>query len=293
MTREEFRRLLTDKPYFLLDGATGTMLQQRGMPRGVCTELWEAEHPEMVAVLQKEYADAGSHLIYAPTFSASPLVMESHGLDRAETVKLNTRLVENTLRAVGDRALVAGDMTTVAKPMEPYGPLTATQVYDSYCIQAEALAKAGAEVIVAETMMGLQETVTLTEAVRNVCDLPLLCSFSCESDGKCYFDGTVLEALPLLEQLGADAVGINCAAGPGHILSLLERMGQECALPRLAKPNAGMPAITPEGEAVYPLQPEEFAEEMFRLYTAGAQLLGGCCGTTPAHIRALKERLEA
>ena len=291
MTRQEFQDWAA-RSVLLLDGATGSNLLRRGMPKGGSTELWAAEHPEVLTGLQQEYVQAGSRIVYAATFSANPISMDAFGLSPEDTKKLNTRLVDVSRRAVGDKALVAGDMTTVGKPLEPYGPLTFTQVYDAYCLQAEALYKAGADLLVAETMMGVEETVAAAEAARAACDLPLLCSFSVSSDGKCYFDGSLPEAAPMLQQLGVGAVGVNCSSGPAQLEALVTQLRGEMDLPILAKPNAGLPDITPEGEAVYSLTPEAFAEQMEKLLDCGARVLGGCCGTTPAHIRALWERLQ-
>ena len=290
MTKDAFSALLQDKPC-LLDGATGSNLMARGMPRGVCTELWVLEHPEVLQTLQKEYLQAGSQVLYAPTFNANPIAMASQGLEKEEVRKLNRQLLELTRRTAGDQALVAGDMTTVAAPLEPLGKLSFTQAYDAYCLQAEALYQAGADLLVAETMMGVEETVAAAEAVRSACDLPLLCSFSTEGDGKCYFDGSLQEAAPILEHLGICALGLNCSAGPAQLESLLRQLKELSSLPLLAKPNAGLPSITPEGEAVYSLSPEDFAQQMAPLVSLGVKLVGGCCGTPPAHIRALKEVL--
>jgi len=290
MTKKEFAALLQDKA-LLLDGATGSNLMARGMPRGVCTELWVRDNPELLLQLQREYVAAGSQVIYASSFSANPLNMAEKGLTREETKKLNRDLVELSRRAAGDRALVAGDMTTMGKPLEPYGTLSFTQAYDAYCLQAEALYQAGADLLVIETMMGVEETVAAAEAARSACDLPVLCSFSAASDGKCYFDGNVQEGAATLEPLGVDAVGLNCGSGPDQVQALVQQLKTAVSLPLLVKPNAGLPEITPDGQAVYRLAPEDFARQMQPLLQAGVRLVGGCCGTTPEHIRALAQVL--
>ena len=136
--------------------------------------------------------------------------------------------------------------------------------------------------------MGVTESMAAVEAIRSVCDLPILCTLSVQSDGKAYFDGNAAEAAASLEELGADAVGVNCASGPDQLESVVRMMKNACALPIAAKPNAGLPVMTEHGEAVYPMDAQQFAEGVERLVQAGASLIGGCCGTTPEHIHALR-----
>lgn len=280
MTREKFR-ILTGR--LLLDGATGSNLMKAGMPRGVCAEKWILEHPEIILNLQRAYVEAGSQIIYAPTFTASEPYLTQHGL--AEELEIiNAKLVALSKEAAGGRAFVAGDMTTVGKPDVSYEELLAV-----YTRQATALRDAGADLFVIETMMGLDETMAALEACRMVSELPVMCSFSVTSDGMLYFGGSIYDAAPQLEDFGADAVGINCSCGPDQMLTVVENLAKSLNVPVVAKPNAGMPVINDEGNAVYSMGPEEFAVQMKALHEAGAKLLGGCCGTTPAYIAALRD----
>ena len=279
MTKEAFKSLGT----IILDGATGSNLMKAGMPRGVCAEQWNLEHPEAVSQLQRAYAESGSQVVYAPTFTASEPYLSQHGLaDRLE--QINYDLVALTRKAVGDQVFVAGDMTTVGKPELAYEYLL-----EVYTRQAKALKEAGVDLYVIETMMGLEETMAALEACTMVSDLPVMCSFSVTSDGMLYFGGSIYDAAPQLEGFGADAVGINCSCGPDQMAAVVRTLAQSLTIPVIAKPNAGMPTIDDMGNAVYSMAPAEFARGMLELHKAGASILGGCCGTDPSYIRALKE----
>ena len=289
MTRDQFAALCAAGPV-LLDGATGTNLLAAGMPRGVCTEAWVLEHPEPLRALQRGYAEAGSRIIYAPTFCANRTALRAYGLD-GRLREMNRALVSLTREAAGGRALVAGDMTTLGRPVEEAGAHSYAALLDVCREQAEALADAGVDLFAVETMMGVSECMAAVEAIRSVCELPVICTLSVQSDGKCYFDGNAAEAAPVLESLGADAVGVNCASGPDQLESVIAMMRRACSLPVAAKPNAGLPKILDDGTAVYSMDAQTFAAHMAKLRAAGASLLGGCCGTTPAYIRALRESL--
>lgn len=268
----------------LLDGATGSNLMKAGMPRGVCAEAWILEHPQVMTDLQKAYAEAGSQIIYAPTFTASEPYLREHGLaDRLE--EINHQLVSLTRAAVGAQALVAGDLTTVGRPDIPY-----EELHGIYTRQAKALLEAGVDVFVVETMMGLDETLAALEACKLLADIPVLCTFSVTSDGMLYFGGSVYEAAPQLEDFGADAVGINCSSGPDQMGAVIHTLAEQLTVPVIAKPNAGMPVIDEQGRAVYSMGPEEFARHMKVLHELGASVLGGCCGTDPRYISELRKQ---
>ena len=289
MNREEFAALCSTRP-LLLDGATGSNLMKRGMPRGVCTELWIDAHPEILLDLQREYVAAGSDIIYAPTFSANRHTLQREGLGD-QVSDLNRRLVALSRQAAGGKALVAGDMTTTGVPLEPNGPMEYNRLHEIYREQAAALAEGGADLIVIETMLGIDETAVALEAAREVCDLPVLCSLTVQSDGSAYFVGNCVDAVEELQELGASAAGVNCSCGPEQLVSLVRNMKAVARIPLLVKPNAGMPAISDDGEAVYPMTAAEFASHMRVLLEAGANLIGGCCGTTPEFIAEMKREL--
>lgn len=286
MNRTEFQNW-TKHHIRLMDGATGSNLMKAGMPRGVCTEQWVLEHPDAILALQSAYKAAGSDMVYAPTFCANCIALSGYGL-QDDVSRMNRELVALSKKAVGSGVLVAGDMTTTGKPADPEDSDGYQQLLDAYREQAEALISAGADLIGVETMMGVSECVAAIEAIRSLGDIAVICTLSVQSDGKCYFDGSVFEAAELLEALGADAIGVNCSTGPDQLESVIRTLKNTCTLPIIAKPNAGMPKISDSGEAVYSMEAGEFARHMERLVEAGASLIGGCCGTTPEFIEALR-----
>lgn len=287
MTREEFQAMIEKGPV-LLDGGTGSLLRTMGMPVGVCTEQWAYEHPDVIEKIQDAYIEAGSQIIYAPTFGANRVSLGNLGLeDRLE--ELNRTLVSRTLENAKGRALVAGDISTTGKAMEPYGPMTYDGLMEVYKEQIGLIADAGAALLGAETLLSLDEALVICDAARAVCDLPLMVSFSCESDGSLYMGGTILEAAAALEAMGVDAVGVNCSVGPDQLDAIIRNLHETVGIPIIAKPNAGLPTITETGEAVYSMNAEDFAPHILKLLECGASIVGGCCGTTPDYIRNIKK----
>ena len=181
------------------------------------------------------------------------------------------------------------DVITTGQPVTPGDDNAYAALLEIYREQAEALLIAGIDLFAVETMMGVTECMAAVEAIRSLCDTPILCTLSVYSDGKCYFDGSAEEAAEILPGLGADAVGLNCSSGPDQIGTVVRMMKKAAPeTPIAAKPNAGLPTITETGEAVYHMDPEDFARHMRALKQDGASLLGGCCGTGPAYIEALR-----
>ena len=287
MTRSEFQALL-DKGPVILDGATGSNLRASGMPVGVCTEQWVLEHPEVLQNLQRAYVEAGSQIVYAPSFSANRLSLSMYALED-QLAAMNRALVQLSRDAVGGRAYVAGDMATCGKPVDVEGGVRYEELIEVYREQAQLLVDAGVDLIGLETMMGVTECSAAIEAIRSVCDLPVMCTLTLDAVGAAYFDGDAEQAAQTLPALGADAIGVNCGQGPELYVSVIQRMRMHTDLPLIAKPNAGLPVIQSDGSAVYGMSPGKFAREMEKLKKAGANILGGCCGTTPEHIRMLKE----
>ena len=286
MTRDDFKALCA-KGIVRLDGAMGSQLRAKGMPVGVSTELWALEHPEAVAPLQRAYVDAGSDILYAPTFSANRVGLEMHGAaDRL--AEINAGLVKLARQAADGRALVAGDFTTTGKPLEPVGTMTYQNLFDIYREQLEAVLSAGPDLLVAETMLTVDECACFVEAARSLCDLPVMVTLTMEADGHLLFGGSAVEAVETLQALGADAVGLNCSTGPDQLEAVVAAMKAVAAVPVIAKPNAGMPVMDEMGQAHYSMSPEQFAAAMKRLVDAGAGIVGGCCGTGPEYIRALE-----
>ena len=287
MTRSEFQALLRNGTV-ILDGATGSNLRASGMPVGVCTEQWVLEHPEVLQNLQRAYVEAGSQIVYAPSFSANRLSLSMYALED-QLAAMNRALVQLSRDAVGGKAFVAGDMATCGKPVDVEGGVRFEELIEVYREQAQLLVDAGVDLIGLETMMGVTECSAAIEAIRSVCDLPVMCTLTLDAVGAAYFDGDAELAAQTLPALGADAIGVNCGQGPELYVSVIQRMRAHTDLPLIAKPNAGLPVIQSDGSAVYGMSPGKFAREMEKLKKAGAGILGGCCGTTPEHIRMLKE----
>ena len=280
MTIQEFQNLTRQK-ILLLDGATGSNLRAAGMPVGVCVENWTLEHPEILLSLQRGYVDAGSDILYAPTFAANRIGLAMHGLEH-RLEEINRGLVALSKKAADGRAYVAGDITTASR-----SGMGDIELFDVYAQQISVLADAGADLIVAETMLTLNETMIALEAARSVCDLPMLCTMTLDADGSLIGGGSVFEALQVLQEMGADAVGLNCSVGPDQLESVISGLSSAARVPIVAKPNAGMPVIDEKGFARYDMPPDVFARSMHELVRRGASIVGGCCGTDPEYIRAL------
>lgn len=288
MKREEFQTQI--KFPLLLDGATGSNLMAAGMPRGVCTEIWVRDHKDVFLRLQKAYIEAGSQVIYAPTFGGNRISLSMHGLEN-EIEALNKTLVSYSLEAADDKVLVAGDLTTTGKMMAPAGELSYEQAFEVYQEQIHYLAEAGVDLLAVETMISIEETLAALDAALSVCDLPVMCSMTIESDGSLFTGGNIFEATLALESAGASAVGINCSVGPEQLVAIIRTLYETVSIPVIAKPNAGMPVIDDLGQAVYNMTPQDFALHMKTLVDMGASIVGGCCGTTPEFIRRMTEIL--
>lgn len=289
MTKKEFREYLS-KGAIVLDGATGTNLMAAGMPIGVCPEAWVMEHQDVLYDLQSAYVKAGTNIVYAPTFTGNRIKLEEYGLeDRIE--EINTELVRLSKRAVDGKALVAGDMTMTGKQLFPLGDLMFEELVDVYKEQASILDHAGADLFVVETMMSLQECRAAVIAIKEVSDIPIMVTLSYNEDGRTLFGTPPETAVVVLQSLGVDAIGINCSTGPMEMVELVEKMAQYSTVPILAKPNAGLPELE-DDKTVYKMTPQEFADAAVALVNAGASIVGGCCGTTPEHIKALSDAVR-
>ena len=284
MKKEELYRLLENGPVYL-DGATGSNLQKAGMPTGVCPEQWILDHPDVILDLQKRYIEAGTQILYAPTFSGNRIKLEEYGL-ADKIVEINTKLVQLCREAAGEKGLVCGDMTMTGESLEPMGDLELEELIDIYKEQAKILYEAGVDLFVVETMMSLAETRAAVLAIKETCDLPIMVSMTFDEKGKTLYGNTPEGCMVVLQSLGADVVGINCSTGPERMADMVRQMKPYANVPILAKPNAGLPQMV-DGETVYDMGPEEFASFGPMLMEAGAAVLGGCCGTTPEHIASL------
>lgn len=272
---------------FLLDGATGTNLFRAGMPRGVCVEKWILENPQHIMELQRQYAKAGSDAVMAPTFGANRVKLRSFGLEK-QVNEYNKRLVSFSREAVGGNVLVAGDMSPTGLFVEPFGDTTFEELIDIFEEHAFALKEAGVDYIAAETMMSLTEARACLIAAKKT-GLPVTVTLTVNENGKTLSGGDVLSNLLILESLGADAVGLNCSTGPDIVLKALKGASKHIRIPLIAKPNAGLPD---EATGEYDVTPEAFADSVPLFFDEGISILGGCCGTSPEHISALREKMD-
>ena len=287
LTKEEFSAFL-DKTV-LLDGATGSELQKAGMPRGCCTEEWILANPEVLISLQRRYVAAGSNILYAPTFQAQPIALERVNLHK-QTQTINAHLVALT-KAAADGALVAGNLTTLAAFCDSFDPDKFDLLVENYRVQIGGLLEGGADLLAAETLMYAQEAEAIFTAAELEGAEAMLFTFTMQADGSLFSGSDAAPILQELEEAGACAVGFNCVAADNMTAALVSRLRRYVKCPLVCKPNAGNPVIGANNLPIYPMGPEEFAGIVSDCHQMGASVLGGCCGTTPEHIAAVKNKL--
>ena len=292
MTREEFSTLSKDHILYL-DGATGSNLVKAGMPSGVCPEQWILEHKDVMLKLQKDYVQAGTNILYAPTFTANRIKLAEYHLEKNMSAMIHELVAisrEAAASSPGHTVLVAGDLTMTGEQLKPIGKMELEDLIDIYKEQILSMVDAGVDLLVVETMMSLAETRAALIAAKEVCDLPVIATLTFEADGRTLFGTDAKTAAIVLESLGASAIGANCSTGPAQMESIISDMVTHTRIPVIAKPNAGLPFLDENGNTCYNMEAEEFAEEMEILVNAGAAILGGCCGTTPEFIRQIHDR---
>lgn len=288
MNKTDFRRLFDEK-ILILDGATGTNLMNAGMPLGVCPEKWILEHPQVMVDLQTAYLEAGTDILYAPTFTCNRIKLNEYGLAEKLTL-MNSELVKLSQKAVAaaGHGLVAGDITMTGEMLYPMGKLQFEELVDVYKEQIKVLDESGCDLLVVETMMSLAETRAAVIAANEISDLPIIASLTFNEDGRTLYGTDPVTAVNVLQNLGVSAIGVNCSTGPDKMVDLVKQMKSIAFIPVFAKPNAGMPELI-DGKSVYRMTPDEFAQDMKMIIEAGANMVGGCCGTRPDHIKALSD----
>lgn len=274
----------------ILDGAMGTQLQKQGLPRGSCPEKWTLEHPDTVRKLQSDYVAAGAQILYSPTFGANSAMLERHGIT-GKVADYNRELVKLSKEAAGGKALVAGDISSTGSMLYPMGDKSFEDIYAIYLEQAAALNDAGVDLFVIETMTGIPEARAALLAVKSISDKPVFVSFTCDKNGRTLMGTDVCAALQIMQGMGADVFGLNCSMGPKELAEQVKRLYALSEIPILVKPNAGLPTEE-DGKTVYSVGPEEFAGYIPSLAKAGASVFGGCCGTDPDYIAAIKKALD-
>lgn len=291
MTREKFIDFTKDHIIYL-DGATGSNLVKAGMPSGVCPEQWILEHREVMLQLQKEYVQAGTNILYAPTFTANRVKLAEYHLEKNMSSMIHDLVAiskEAAASTPGHPVYVAGDITMTGEQLRPMGKMELEDLIAIYKEQILCLVDAGADLLVVETMMSLAETRAALIAAKEVCDLPVIATLTFEADGRTLFGTDAKTAAVVLESLGASAIGANCSTGPAQMEGIISDMVSVTTIPIIAKPNAGLPFLDENGTTCYNMEAEEFTEEMQVLVNAGATILGGCCGTTPEFIRQIHD----
>jgi 5-methyltetrahydrofolate--homocysteine methyltransferase len=273
----------------VLDGATGTLLQASGMPNGVSPELWCIENPEVISSIYNKYKDAGSDVVYTCTFGGNKYKLNQYD-ESVNIFEVNRKLAEIARLAVGDDCLVAGDIGPTGKFIEPFGDLSFEDTVECFKEQVRGLEAGGADLFVIETQMDIQEARAALLAVKEVTDKFVMVTMTYEADGRTLNGTSPVAALITLQSLGADAVGCNCSVGPEGMLEYVKQMAPYAKVPIVVKPNAGMPKIE-NGETVFEMDDESFASYAKAFVDAGVSIIGGCCGTTPKHINALKKAL--
>ena len=289
LTREEFIEKLSTRP-LILDGATGSNLQKAGMPKGCCTEEWVLNNPQPLMDLQRRYAEAGSDIIYAPTFQAQPIALEKVGLaDKCEEV--NAKLVALS-KAAAPGCLIAGDITTLATLCDSWDEGNFDLLVENYRRQIRGLIDGGADLLVGETLLYPQEAEAILTAAELEGAGASMYSFTMQPDGSLFSGRDAGPVLRELEESGAAAVGFNCVAADMMTPYLISKLRRYVKGPLICKPNAGVPVIGADGIPYYPQSPEEFASIVMDCRKNGANVLGGCCGTAPEFIAAVKNSLK-
>ncbi len=282
---------LLGKQLLILDGALGTALQAAGLEGGQLSEKFNFDRPEIVKKIYKDYIYAGSNIISTNTFSSNARKLTGQGFDVSESIKKAVEVARQAIAESGKDVFIAQDIGPTGEMMKPVGDLDFDTAYELIKEQVTAGRQAGADIHFFETFSDITELRTGVLAAKENSDLPVFCSVTFGEDGRMLLGTDPETAAYILQDMGVDAIGINCSLGPKEIIPLIKRMLKVSKIPVIVQPNAGMPRMDGD-ETFYDVSPEEFTESMWEMIEAGAAILGGCCGTTPLHIRELTDRIE-
>lgn len=291
MSKMTFSQMLADKKYLTSDGATGTNLMQRGLPQGTCAEKWVLENPDAIAGLYRDFVQSGSDIILTCTFGASRLHLETAGM-AAQYKEINqtaAQLARKEAEATG--ALVAGSLGPLGQMLKPLGLLDEADAETAYCEQAEALAEAGVDLLVVETQFDLTEALAAVRGVKTATSLPLIVSFSYDRGTRTMMGVSPVKFAQSMRGMGLAALGINCGKSLEDNLNALKELADATDLPIWFKPNAGLPRLDENNLPVYDVTPDMMAAQVETWAKAGARIMGGCCGTSPAHLKAIAGRV--
>lgn len=297
MSKKNLREKI-DEGIFFLDGAIGTEFLKYGFEAGVCTEYLNIEKPDVVLNIQKSYIEAGSDAILTNTFGANSYSLERHG-HKQQVAKINAAAAEIARRVAGQKGYVLGDIGPTGQMIKPFGDMTVTECNKAFTEQAEALADAGVDGFLIETMTALNEIAVAIRAVKTVSKLPVFASLAYDYNGKDFrtmMGVDIDSAVSQLVSLGVDAVGFNCGSLTlENYIDIASRYAKSvqklnAKVHLLAEPNAGLPEIV-EGNVVYKVTPSDFAQATQKIHSAGVNIIGGCCGTGSEHIREMVKKL--
>jgi len=277
--------LLADGRTHVFDGAMGTMLYARGVFLNVCYDELSLKQPDLIRDIHREYVRAGAELIETNTFGANPVKLATHGL-AGDTEKINAAAARLAREAAGDRAAVAGAIGPLGIRIEPFGETSRDEARAAFTRQVDGLLAGGVDCFILETFSDVEELRAAFEAVKSRTDLPVIAQMTVGTDGKTYYGTEPASFGPALQAMGADVVGVNCSVGPHGVLEVVEQLAKVVTVPISALPNAGLPRDVGDRK-IYMASPEYMAEYGRRIVEAGARFVGGCCGTTPDHIKAL------
>ena len=281
------RQILQTGQVLIADGATGTMLMAAGLPPGAAPELWNIERPDQILALHRAYLEAGSQIILTNSFGGSRIKLEKFGLGE-RSVELNLAAASLAREACQGRAYVAGDIGPTGELMKPMGPLTYEAAVQAFSEQAAALAQGGVDAIWVETMTDLSEAKAAVVGARQATELPIFCSLSFGRKARTMMGVSARQAALELWPLGLSAIGANCGEGLEMIPEVLRQLREAAPeAPLIVKPNAGLPRLV-GGVTAYDLAPGDFAAQMKGFIEQGAQVIGSCCGSSPAYITALR-----
>jgi 5-methyltetrahydrofolate--homocysteine methyltransferase len=292
MSDKSFLSRIYNNEYLVADGATGTNLIYRGLPNGVTAETWVLEQPEQVIQLHKDFVTAGADIILTSTFGASSIRLKGSRLE-GKVDSVNRKAVELARNAAaGTQTFIAGSLGPVGQLLKPYGPLTVDEVQAAYAEQAHIISESGADLLVVETQFDLGEIKAAIDGVRSESELPLIVSLSYDRGNRTMMGLSPTQAGKELNGLPVDIIGINCGRSLEENFQNLIELRQVTPKPIWFKPNAGLPHIDSLGKTVYEISPEAMGEQVVSWLEAGAQIVGGCCGTNPDHLKEISRHVK-
>jgi len=272
-----------DNKLLFFDGAMGTMLQRHGLKSGELAELWNLSHPALVTKIHQEYVQAGADVITANTFQANEITMKEANIE--EVIEAGIVCAKKA-----SPKYVALDVGPIGHLLEPYGDISFDQAYEVFARTMKAGEKAGADVIIIETLSDLMEAKAAVQAAKKYTELPVFCTMNFQENGYTFMGHDAITVTKTLQEYGVDALGINCSLGPDKMINIVGTMLEHAKVPVMVQANAGLPLIR-EGKPYYEMQPAQYADAVVEMIKQGVRIVGGCCGTTPEYIEAIKDRV--